>query len=156
MYGRVRGKIQILYFRIQLMILDCENSCGRGLISAGVTQYCGPGYDGSPPLTSTLCCPVGEVPDPNTCRWSVGFQGLLGLTCSGTCDSSEIAVATSTDPYVEGSHLSCFGGFAEYCCKGTFPLSDVCSWTSKCVDVVNHDTNPFDFHPKDPSVCGSK
>jgi hypothetical protein len=141
----------------KLMLLDCENACGTGMISAGATQYCGPGYDGGPPLKQTLCCPLSEVPDPETCTWRVGYQGLLGLTCSGSCESDEVSVASSTEPYVDGQHLSCFSGFAEYCCKGTFPINDVCSWTSSCVDVVSAGAgSSLDYHPKDSSVCGCK
>jgi chitinase len=142
----------------KLMRLECGQPCILGMYNAGASEYCGPGSNGGPSLTQTLCCPFGSVPDPETCTWRVGAQGLLGLSCSGSCQSDEVSVATSTDPYVNGQHLSCFSGFAEYCCKGTFPIDDVCSWTSSCVDIVSSGTGGStpDYFPKDMSVCGSE
>jgi chitinase len=128
--------------------LDCNQSCGPGLRASGAEQYCDVDDKGKA-LKSTLCCPIGTTPAPDTCRWSTGSGGIGGFICSGACKSDEIIVASSKEPYVNGEHLSCFSGFAEYCCKGSIPLDKSCGWTSKCTKIKNG-------HPEDSKVCGSK
>ncbi|KAJ6287495.1 hypothetical protein J3E71DRAFT_358329 [Bipolaris maydis] len=111
-------------------------SCGAGYQSAGAQQYCGM-RDGKA-QRQTLCCPLKSTPDPKKCRWSGGQQGVEGFWCSGTCRDGEIPVVSSTEPYIDDEHLSCWFGFAQYCCESsTGGINDVCGWTSECLDLKN-------------------
>ena len=114
-----------------------QEDCGTGTVSIGAQQYCG--MKDKTPQKQTLCCPLAAA--PAQCHWS-GDQSLY--FCTSACNSSEVSVASSQEPYVQGSHQSCFQGFAQYCCKAKQTEEDVCGWTDKCVDV------------KDESVCGNR
>jgi chitinase len=109
-----------------------SESCGAGLQSAGAKQYCG--MKGNDAQKQVLCCPIKSTPDPKQCRWSGGQSGILGFECKGTCHADEIPVVSSTEPYINDSHLSCFWGFAQYCCKGSSSNSNACEWSKTCVD----------------------
>jgi chitinase len=115
----------------------CGSSCGPGTVSAGAQQYCG--LKNGDAQRQTLCCPIKAA--PKECRWS-GSQKLLW--CSSACGNDEIPVVSSSEPYIDDEHQSCFSGFAQYCCKSTSKLEDVCGWTKECNDI------------KDKSVCGDR
>ncbi|OAL43395.1 hypothetical protein IQ07DRAFT_593170 [Pyrenochaeta sp. DS3sAY3a] len=110
---------------------DCgSDRCPVGTQSVGAQQYCGM-KDGSA-QRKTLCCPLNKT--PKTCRWSKGTGGIDGYECRGVCKDNEIPIASSTEPYIDDKHLSCYWGSAQYCCEGTQSVSDVCGWTDKCMD----------------------
>lgn len=110
---------------------DCgSDRCPTGMQSAGAEQYCGMKENNA--QKSKLCCPLAKT--PKKYRWSGGQAGSLGFECRGTCHDGEIPVASSTEPYIDGSHLSCFWGFAQYCYEGTLSVADVCGWSDTCVD----------------------
>lgn len=110
---------------------DCGSDiCPVGTQSVGAQQYCGM-KDGSA-QRKTLCCPLNKT--PKTCRWSKGTGGIDGYECRGVCKDNEIPIASSTEPYIDDKHLSCYWGSAQYCCEGTQSVSDVCGWTDKCMD----------------------
>ena len=94
---------------------------------------------GSEPQKQILCCPITAA--PKSCHWS-GEQSIFW--CTSACDSTEISVASSIDPYIQDSHQHCFNGVAQYCCKATETEEDLCHWTDKCTDS------------KDESVCGDR
>lgn len=96
----------------------------------GYQQYCG--SNGGKAQKQNLCCPFAKT--PKTCRWSKGTGGLDGYECRGACKSNELVVASSTEPYIDDKHLSCFWGSAQVCCEGTKTVEDVCEWTTKCMD----------------------
>ncbi|OAK93414.1 hypothetical protein IQ06DRAFT_236443, partial [Phaeosphaeriaceae sp. SRC1lsM3a] len=121
-----------------------QSKCGPGMRDAGAEQYCGIGKDKSV-LKQTLCCPVKSTPDPDTCDWA-GEGG--GFECSAACADGEIPVASSTEPYIKGSHKSCFFGVAQYCCKGRKSLEETCGWTDQCVELKNG-------KPKDGGLTGN-
>jgi chitinase len=112
---------------------DCgSDRCPTGTQSLGAQQYCGTN-DGKA-QRQTLCCPLAKT--PKTCRWSRGTGGIGNFECRGTCKENEIPVASSTEPYIDDQHLSCFWGSAQFCCESTIEkkVSDVCEWTDKCVN----------------------
>jgi chitinase len=75
--------------------------------AAGAEQYCGLDKDGKA-MRQSLCCPLRSTPDPDTCDWA-GEGG--GFACSDACSDGQIAIASSTEPYINDSHMSCFVGF---------------------------------------------
>ncbi|RYN58904.1 hypothetical protein AA0114_g1804 [Alternaria tenuissima] len=127
-------------------------SCGAGYQSAGAQQYCGM-RDGKA-QRQTLCCPLKSTPDPKKCRWSGGQQGIEGFWCSGACHDGEIPVVSSTEPYIDDEHLSCWFGFAQYCCESsTGGVNDVCGWTDECLNLK--DGRPQNSNSL-KSVCGDR
>jgi chitinase len=90
----------------------CITSCGADYQSAGAQQYCRM-RDGKAQRRS-LCCPLKSTPDPKKCRWSGGQPGAEGFRCSGARHDGEIPVVSSTEPYIDDQHLSCWFGFAQY------------------------------------------
>jgi chitinase len=114
-----------------------QEGCGAGWVDIGAEQYCG--LDSSKNAKKqTLCCPIKAA--PAKCSWSA-HQGIW-WSCSSACEADEISIASSTEPYIEGDHMSCSSGFASYCCESTQDTNKLCSWTEQCVDT------------KDESVCG--
>jgi chitinase len=102
----------------------------------------------------TLCCPLKSTPDPKKCRWSGGQQGIEGFWCSGACHDGEIPVVSSTEPYIDDEHLSCWFGFAQYCCESsTGGVNDVCGWTDECLNLK--DGRPQNSNSL-KSVCGGE
>ncbi|ORY04392.1 hypothetical protein BCR34DRAFT_572769 [Clohesyomyces aquaticus] len=122
-----------------------SDKCSAGTRSAGAEQYCGVDGDGKA-KRQTLCCPLKSTPSPDTCDWA-GDGG--GFECSAACPDGSIPIASSQEPYIQGSHKSCFLGVAQYCCKGKSSLSEVCGWTSSCTKLSKG-------KPKDTSVCGAR
>jgi chitinase len=107
-----------------------SDKCPPGTQTLGAEQYCG--MKEGKAQHQKLCCPLANT--PKKCRWSTGTTGIKGFECRGTCHDNEIPVASSTEPYIEGTHLSCFWGSAQFCCEGSQNLKDVCGWTDKCLD----------------------
>jgi chitinase len=101
-----------------------------------------------------LCCPLKSTPDPKKCHWSGGQQGAEGFWCSGACKDGEIPVVSSTEPYIDDQHLSCWFGFAQYCCESsTGGINDVCGWTTECLGLKNgRPTNSDSLR----GVCGGE
>lgn len=100
------------------------------MVSVGAEQYCGVKDDQA--QQQALYCPIKAT--PKKCRWSGGENAFF---CSGACHNDEIPVVSSTEPYIDGGHQSCYSGFAQYCCKSKQTLQDVCRWTEKCADIKN-------------------
>lgn len=88
------------------------------------------------PLYQSLCCPLGDTPDPNFCTWRAGSLATSVGLCTPGCNAGEISIATNTWAELNGSPFHCFTGYASYCCEAVESGNQVCGWNDDaCVQI---------------------
>ncbi|KAH9230227.1 glycoside hydrolase family 18 protein [Colletotrichum gloeosporioides 23] len=86
-------------------------------------------------MFKSLCCPLGQTPNPDTCGWN----RLDGGSCTPGCKTGQVAIA-SDKWFINSKAVEnyCFFGMATFCCDAVEAGESVCAWEDKCVSIVSN------------------